>query len=208
MLAWLLVSLATAALAHVLIEAIGTLGASGDAYAEHAHGAVAPVAIGALGLVGAFLLRSAVGSLGRSLAIDPVVLLARRFGAMPPLVPIITVAVGGFATLVAMEFTEQLSELGRIEGIADALGGNALVGLAIVVGVAVVVTLVGLRCAGTLLEATVATVGALYAWIVAKALALIDGPAVPRRRRAPCHGATATQIARTRGLRAPPPAIV
>ena len=49
--AWLLASFATAALAHGLIGLTG----GGDAYAEHAHGAVAPVALAALSLVSALL---------------------------------------------------------------------------------------------------------------------------------------------------------
>jgi hypothetical protein len=193
----------------MLIDLVGNAGAGGDAYGDHAHGTVGPVGLSAVALVGLLLFRSAALQMGRSHAVDPAVFLARRFGTMSPLVPLIAVAVGGFATLVAMEFTEQLSELGRIEGVVDALGGNAAVGLAIVAGVATTITLVGLRSAGAVLRATVATVGALCAWIVVKAPSLVDDAAILRgvqrlRRRA----ATSTFIARSRGLRAPPLAIV
>jgi hypothetical protein len=45
-LTWLLASLATAEVAHVLIDAVGTIGAGGDAYEDHAHATVTPIALG------------------------------------------------------------------------------------------------------------------------------------------------------------------
>ncbi len=203
-LTWLLASLATAALSHVVIDILGTLGAGGDAYDEHAHASVAPIGLAAVALVAALVWRSAALSLGRSQAIDPAMLVARRFGTMPLLLPILTVAVGGFATLVAMEFTEQLSAFGHIEGIADALGGNAPVGLAIVICAAATLTFAGLRSAAALLRVSVSTVSALYALIAVRARivasAEISRRPIGHRRRSGAN----PYLTQSHGLRAPP----
>lgn len=203
-LTWLLASLGTATLAHVLIDALGTLGAGGDAYDDHAHATVAPIGLAAVALIATLVWRSAALRMGRSQAIDPTLLLARRFGTMRPLVPVLTVALGGFGTLLAMEFTEQLSAFGRIEGIADALGGNAPVGLAIIVCAAALLTCTGLRSAAALLHVSVSTVSALCALIAVRARILIDA-AISRRpvghhRRSSAHA----HLGQSHGLRAPP----
>ena len=140
---WLLASLATAASAHVFIGAFGTFGVGGDAYHVHAHRTVVPIGLAAVAVVVTLIWRSAALSIGRSQAIDPALLLARRFGAIGPLVPIANVAMGAFGTLMAMEFTEQLSALGHIEGVAAALGGNAVTGLAVIACVAATLTFAG-----------------------------------------------------------------
>jgi len=203
-LTWLLASLATAALAHVLIDVFGTLGAGGDAYDDHAHATVAPIGLAAVALIATLVWRSAALRIGRSQAIDPAMLLARRFGTMSPLVPVLTVAMGGFGTLLTMEFTEQLSALGHIEGIADALGGNAGVGLAVILCVAAAVTFAGLRSAAALLHVSVSTVRALCAWIVVRARICVDTAlsrrAIGNRRR----NVTNSRLAQSHGLRAPP----
>jgi hypothetical protein len=203
-LTWLLASLATAALAHVLIDVLGTLGAGGDAYDDHAHATVAPIGLAAVALIATLVWRSAALSIGRSQAIDPALLLARRFGAMSPRVPALAVALGGFGTLLTMEFTEQLSALGHIQGIADALGGNAVVGLAIIVSVAAALTFAGLRSAAALLHVSVSTVRALYAWIVERDR-LFRQPAISRRAIGHRRRSIAnTHLAQSHGLRAPP----
>lgn len=204
-LAWLLASLAAAASAHALIGIAGDAGAGGDAYDEHAHAAVAPVALVALGLLTAALLRSAVHRISRAQAVDPALLLARRFGSLHPLVPSFMVAAGALATLLGMEFTEQLTALGHIEGVADALGGNTFVGLALVGCVSAALTALGLRSARALLESAAATAGALYAWILRRPTAAVrDDAAQMRRARGYPSAAATVAFAHSRGLRAPP----
>jgi hypothetical protein len=203
-LTWLLASLATAALAHVLIDIVGTFGGGGDAYDDHAHATVAPIGLAAVALIATLVWHSAARRIGRSQAIDPAMLLARRFGTMPLLVPVFTVAAGGFGALLAMEFTEQLSAFGRIEGVADALGGNAVVGLAIIVCVAAALTFGGLRSAAALLDISVSTVSALYAWIVVRDRIVID-TALSRRTIGNHRRIVANaRLSQAHGLRAPP----
>jgi hypothetical protein len=201
---WLLASLATAAIAHVTIDVVGMLGAGGDAYGDHAHATVAPIGLAAIALVATLVWRSAALSIGRSQAIDPAMVLARRFGAISPLAPAVSVALGGFGTLLTMEFAEQLSAFGHIASIADALGGNAVVGLAIILCVAAALTLAGLRSARVLLHVSVSTMSALYAWIAVRARISIDTPlsrrAIGRRRRS----VTDARFAQAHRLRAPP----
>ncbi len=201
---WLLASLATAAAAHVLIDVLGTLGAGGDAYGDHAHATVAPIGLAAVALITMLVWRSTALRIGRSQAIDPAMLLARRFGAMSPLVPVLTVTVGGFGTLLAMELTEQLSALGHIEGIADALGGNAVVGFAIIVCVSAVVTFAGLHSAAAFLHVSVSTVRALYAWIVVRDRILTDSAISHRAIGYPRRSGANARLAQAHGLRAPP----
>lgn len=203
-LTWLLASLVTAALSHVLIGIGGDVWPGGDAYAEHDHASVAPVVLAAVGLGVILVLRSALKAIGRCEDIDPVVLLARQFGTMRSILPCIAVALGGFAALLAMEFSEQVAAFGYVEGVGDALGGNAVAGVAIVALVAAGVTLVGLRCARTLIAAAATAVGAVVAWIVAAAAVVVDRAAIVRlapnrRRRLPN-----AVLARCSGLRAPP----
>lgn len=203
-LAWLLASFATAAFAHGLIGLSGAVDPGGRAYDAHAHAALAPVALAALSLVTIALLGSALRALSRSERIDPVVVLARRFGRMHPVAPALAVALGGFATLLGMEFTEQLSAFGAIRGVRDALGGNALIGCVIVVLVATLVTIIGLRSARALLATVTATLGALVAWIVATTPAPIDRAGIARRIQHRRHASTSAFLARCSGLRAPP----
>jgi hypothetical protein len=185
-LTWLLASLATAALAHVLIDIVGTFGGGGDAYDDHAHATVAPIGLAAVALIATLVWHSAARRIGRSQAIDPAMLLARRFGTMPLLVPVFTVAAGGF------------------EGVADALGGNAVVGLAIIVCVAAALTFGGLRSAAALLDISVSTVSALYAWIVVRDRIVID-TALSRRTIGNHRRIVANaRLSQAHGLRAPP----
>jgi hypothetical protein len=82
LLTWLLASLA--ALSHGCIDLVGTLGAGGEAYDDHAHGTVAPIGLAALALIVALVWRSATLRIGRAESVDPALLLARRFGALSP----------------------------------------------------------------------------------------------------------------------------
>jgi hypothetical protein len=206
-LAWVLASLLTALLAHACIGIVGDLGAGGEAYGEHEHAAVAPVACGALGVVIALVFRSAACRIGRARAIDPALLLAGRFGTMHPTGPSLAVAAGGASVLFAMEAVEGYAADGQFTSIVDALGGNAYVGFAIVVAVAFAITLLGLRSARTLLASAVATVDALHAWVVAKTPVLVHGATVLARAHYPRRSATNALRARCRGLRAPPLAL-
>jgi hypothetical protein len=203
-LAWLLASLTAAAIAHALIGVAGAAGSGGDAYDEHAHAAVAPVTLAALGLLTGVLLRSAVHRVSRSQVVDPALLLARRFGAMHPLVPSLLVATGAFGALLGMEFTEQFAAFGRVEGVADALGGNAFAGLAIVGCVSAVITMTGLRSARALLTSAAATASALCAWILRRSTAVFGRSATVRRARGRRNRAASVAFAHSRGLRAPP----
>ncbi len=203
-LTWLLASLATAALAHALIAVVGALLDAGhNAYADHAHATVVPIGLAAVALMATVLWRSAALRISRSQAIDPATLLARRFGAMSPLLPIVTVTMGGLGTLLAMEFTEQLSTLGHIEGIADSLGGNAVVGLAIVASLAAALTCAGLRSAAALLHVSASAAGVLSAWIVVKARIRVD-TAISHRAVRHLRRTIANTVAHSHGLRAPP----
>jgi hypothetical protein len=103
-----------------------------------------------------------------------------------------------------MEFAEQLSAFGHIEGIADALGGNTMLGLAIIACTAAALTFAGLRSAAALLRVSVSTVSANYALIAARARVFVDAAislrAIGHRRR----GIANAHLAQSHGLRAPP----
>lgn len=204
LLVWLLASLATAALSHALIGFLGDAFSGPEAYDEHGHATVGPVALAALSLVAGVLLRSALRALARPHEPDPILLLARRYGNKQPLLPGVAVAGGGLTTLLAMEFTEQVSELGHVTGVGDALGGNVIVGLGIVTLVAVGVTLVGLRAARALVETSATAVGAFIAWIIAKT-PLIHVAVIVRRTTIRRSSVVAALLIWCTGLRAPPP---
>jgi hypothetical protein len=205
---WLLASFATAALAHGCIDLLGDAGIGGDAYATHAHGAVLPVALAALILGAVGLLRSALWALDRAHGRDLIANLGRRCGDVQPVAASIAVAAGAFATLIAMEFVEQRSALGHVVGAREALGGNAMLGLAILALVAAIVTLVGLRSVRVLLAGAIAAVGAVFFWIVAKLDSRRRG-AIVRRSRNRADLCAPTILARCLGMRAPPlPAFV
>jgi hypothetical protein len=207
-LSWLLASLATAAVAHALIAIVAHAGIAQETYGRHEHGAVLPVAFAAVILAVSLLLRSALRTVRRSHTLDDVAILAHRCATVRPAVPGLTVAAGGFATLLAIEFGEQFGAFGHIEGIADALGGNGLLGLAIVLVVAALVTVVGLRSASALLSTAVAAVGAIVDWIRAASSALAAPAIVGQTGRRPERSAP-TFIERCFGMRAPPlPALV
>ncbi|MGH7709171.1 MAG: hypothetical protein ACREM6_14825 [Vulcanimicrobiaceae bacterium] len=207
-LAWLLASFATAALAHGLIGWLGQ-NSGGNSFDEHAHETVGPIVLAVISVFVSLLLRVATRAAGRSPGTDPVVVLAHRFRDMRPILPSVAVAFGGFATLIAMEFTEQLSAFGHIVGVADALGGDAPVGLAIIIGVALLVTIAGLRSARVLVDATITAVGAFASWvIVAIAGPLTSRAAMMRQSQHRRHASTSAFHARSLGLRAPPSATV
>ena len=203
LLGGLLASSATAALAHALIGLLGDAGIGGSAYAGHAHGAVGPLALAAVTVALAALLRSAFRSMRRSQANHCVEFLASRTSALRPLLNGGIVAIGGLTTLFAMEIGEQLSTLGRIEAPSDALGGNASIGIAIVFAVAATVTIVASCFARYAFSTAVAVVGTFLSWILATARAQIRATiAVPQSRR-PYHFRLAV-LACCFGMRAPP----
>ncbi len=205
-LAWLLASLACAATSHEVIDAAGRW-AGPDAYAEHAHGAVIPVVVAAVAVASTLALASVAQRAARRTALDPVLVLARRFGSMPPLVPCLAVAAGGCATLLGMEFAEQACAFGHIEGFDDALGGCTLLGLGIVAAVGALMTTLGLRSARALLVSAFAAVDALVAWFDAKRPNALDCASIARRRQHPCDRVTTAAFAHGFGLRAPPPTL-
>jgi len=210
-LSWLLASFATAALAHVMIGWLGNCAGGADAYDEHAHGTVAPIALAAAILLTFGLLVAAANAVARRGGVDPVDLLARRLSEMYPAVPVAFVTLGGLVTLIAMEFLEQWTAFGHVEGIADALGGNVALGFAAVIFVAAALTMLGLRLAHALVAVAAKAVLAVVSWIVA-----IVGSAVSEavRRAAACRprrrsaAASFPLLAHGFGLRAPPHQIV
>jgi hypothetical protein len=199
---WLLASFATAVISHALICSLAGHDATGNAYGDRGHVAVTPVALSTLSLAVALLLRSALRVLSRSHGVDPIAKLGRSCAEVCPLLPSLSVAAGGFATLLAMECCEQLVGLRRIEGLDAALGGTPVLSFAIVAVVAALVTVVALRSAAVLLSTAVAAVGALISWFVANARSL-DHAIVKRlqRHRTICAPAFSE---RCFGTRAPP----
>jgi hypothetical protein len=205
---WLLASFATAALAHGCIGLVGDAGIGGEAYATHPHAAVLPVALAALILGAVVLLRSALRVLHRAHGRDLIANLERSCSEVQPVGASIAVGVGALATLLAMEFVEQRGAFGHVVGLNEALGGNAMLGLAILALVAAIVTLVGLRCVRLLLDGAVAAIGVVFFWIVAK-LDLRQRGAIVRRSRNRADICAPTILARCFGMRAPPlPALV
>ena len=205
LLGWGLASLTTALLSHSALDWLGdALGSEGgaDAYSEHAHGAVAPVAVVALALTLALLFRFAVCALAERERTDPIVMLARCFGVASLRRSFIFAACGGLATLVAMEFFEQVQAFGRPESVAAALGGNVILGLGVVALVAAIVTFVGLRFAAWLLAVVVATGSIVAAFLRAADSAL--RPVLTTVRRHVRRATAPASLARCRGLRAPP----
>lgn len=204
LLACLLAAFATAALAHALIALLGSLGvvADADAYAGHSHGSVGPVALGAAALLGGLLLRAALRGAATPNERDPVVTLAAALARADVRLPVLAVALGGFTTLMAMEFAEQFAAFGRAD-CADALGGNPLLGLCAVALVALVVTVVGARCARNLVAAAIAASRALVALFVTT-LRTADGAIGGRRFTATVPTSAGVLLARRRPSRAPP----
>lgn len=203
-LCWAVASSATALLAHGLI-AIAANVFSAHAYREHPHIAVAPVALIAVTIATSLLLSVALRTIARQHASDPVVLLARTFARMRPTIPVVSVASGGLGALVAMEFFEQFCAFGHVTGFDDALGGNAPLGVAIVIAVAVAIAFIGLRFAHLFIDRVVTIVGELMARLRADG---VDQPfpgATARRNAHACSNASCVFFTRSFGLRAPPP---
>jgi len=202
LLSWLLASFLTAACSHALIALAGTVFGM-RSYGEHAHAAVAPVVLVALIVAISLLLRAALRTLDRSQSADDVALLGKRCGEMRPFVPSALVVAGSSITLLAMEFSEELSAFGHVEGVGDALGGNPAAGFAIIVAVAIVVTVVGLGSARVLLSTAAAAARALIVWIDATTNSPACEFIVTRAQRRRITWLQAF-VARCFGMRAPP----
>jgi hypothetical protein len=104
-----------------------------------------------------------------------------------------------------MEFAEQFAAAGRIEGVADALGGTPLAGLACVLGAALITVFAGRGLARGLIAATERAARGIARLLRAGGDAP-SGLAHARRRRdrrSPL-ALTPAFLARSRGLRAPP----
>ena len=203
--AWAFAALAAAVLAHALIGAAGTFaGGDADAYDARAHVAVIPVAVAMLALLAAFTGWIAAVVAARRSQTDPVRLIARRFGGLHSLLAVAAVSGGALTTLLGMEFAEQLVAAGRIEGVADALGGSPILGAALLLGAAAAVTLLGLRvAAGCVAVAAAATL------VVLQALrrSLCRSAATPARRAfADVPRRLGAAFAFAHGVRGPPPA--
>jgi hypothetical protein len=131
---------------------------------------------------------------------------ADRLVRVDPRLAVAAVAIGGCATLLGMEFAEQLVAFGHVVGVADAFGGAPLPGLGLVLAAAALVALVGRRAAGWLVTATAYAVTVVAGWLRMLRRA---GPTVPSASRSRARHARAvalTFLARCSGLRAPPSA--
>jgi hypothetical protein len=208
-LAWLLGASMTAVVAHGIVDFVDSLSArASDAYGERAHTALGPVAVIALILACGIVARAVAIRLGRADRIDPFVALGRSLSPAGTLLSCIAVGAGGVCLLVAMEVSEQFSAVGHFEGIDDALGGNIPIGIAIVLLVATLVASLGLRFARVALDAGLSAAESFVAWIsfarpaLAVSLAAHARPIQHRR-----HASESAFLARTSGLRAPPPTI-
>ncbi len=208
-LAWLLATSVTALVAHGVIEFLDTLGApASDDYGQRAHAALGPVAAMALAFACTLAARAVSIRLGRAGRIDPVVALGRSLRTAGTCLSCLAVGAGGLCLLVAMEISEQFATVGHFEGIDDALGGNIPLGIAIVLVVATLVASLGLRFARIVLSAGVSAAEAFVAWIsFAQPMLAVPAVASTRPIQHRRHASESAFLARTSGLRAPPPAI-
>lgn len=206
-LAGLLASLATAAIAHAGIDLVGALlgpSSEADAYADHAHGALGPVILVAVALFAAALLRAGMGAIARRDRVDPVVTLARRFATMRVPGPLYVVACGAFAVLITMEFTEQFQAFGHVTGVANALGGIPAIGVAMLFAAATAVTFIGLRFAHAVVRMAMIAAVAITSWRFAAHAGLEHNVCRATVRPYRLSSAATVIIARGLGLRAPP----
>jgi hypothetical protein len=214
MLCWLLASLATAFCAHALIDSVGDRldrysNMHADAYAAHEHGSIVPIAQLIATLLVSLLLLVATRAVARKRHNgDGIGALAERLRWIRPAHAIGFVAVGGLAILVGMEFLEQAAAFGHVGSVAEALGGNVAIGLALVGGVAAALTAAGLRVVGAFVAVTAATALSIASWIVARLdAALVDvlsGTGRTRRPRGRAGALPGLYASSCCGLRAPP----
>jgi hypothetical protein len=165
-LVFLLASLAVASVAHAAISALDAAGLGSDAYGTYEHSAVVPISVALLVLAGALVIFAAAKRVARRNNIDPVTALLHSVGRSAP-VATLAVTGGGTAALVAMEFFEQSQSLGHLAGIAAALGGVPIVGVAIVAAAAVIVVRAGLAVLRCVVGAAVNAAIEFVAWVAA-----------------------------------------
>jgi hypothetical protein len=200
-----LASFAAAALAHAAIDLAGQLTVGGDDYADRAHVAVGPVFLGIVGLVVIGLVRIALAAAARRQAGDPVLQAVRCLAKIDPRLTVLAVATGGFLTLLAMEFSEQIVACGHIIGVADALGGSPMVGLMLVIVAGALVALLGARHVAWLAAATALVAAAVAGWLRAARDRIVRGSM--RAAEQPIRPISLCFLARCSGLRAPPSVI-
>jgi hypothetical protein len=126
---FLSITLATAFVAHVVLEAAQSVGLLTGDYGRHAHDAVFPIglAAAALALCGVLLYALHLAAAdGRSLP-----LLARSIQTRIGWRAVALTAVGACLVLLGMETAEQLAS-GRLDGIASAFDGAPLAGLGLI----------------------------------------------------------------------------
>lgn len=201
-LCWLPAALVTAVLSHAALSLAACFAAAPE-YATHAHAAVVPAAAIALCAGAGLLLTVVLRALGKRHERDPLLLLAAHYGAMRPFVPVALVALGGFASLVSMEFFEQWRAFGRVTGVVDALDGNVVLGIVVVAAIASIVGYLGLRCARFFIARVAAIVDEIVAWLgPGHTLA----PSAVRLRTGSrfCWNRYCAHCAHCLGLRAPP----
>jgi hypothetical protein len=103
-----------------------------------------------------------------------------------------------------MEFSEQIVAVGHMVGVADALGGTPLIGLALVLGCGALVALAGRHVAAWLVAAAAYAAVAVAGWLRTARATAPHALRVRRAARRP-RAAHPAFLARCSGLRAPPP---
>jgi hypothetical protein len=202
---WLLGASVTAVVSHAMVEACDRSGAMGnDVYGERAHVALGPIVAAIVVVVCTLVARAVSLRLGRVHRIDPIVAFGRGIGTSRSFSSSVTVGLGGLCLLVAMEICEQFAAVGHFEGLADALGGNAPISIAIVLLVAAFVVFVGLRFTRIALSAGMAVAEAFVAWVSLESPLLAASASRTRPVRHLRHASAPAFLARCSGLRAPP----
>jgi len=191
---------ASATLTHTCLAASSAVGLAGD-YSSHAHFMLFPVALAAF-------LGSAIVALALLLhSLDcrrsgALLTIARDFASLDLKKPIGAAASTGIATLWCMESLEQLSGHGHLDGLLSAFGAAPLVGIAIVVIASAALLFGTRRLAGWLGKVGDRIVELILTsgrWTFPD-LGLRDEPAYE-----PLTRVVEFLVARSRGLRAPPP---
>jgi hypothetical protein len=123
------ITLATAFLAHLILEIAQSTGLLSGDYGHHGHGSVFPVGLGAaaIALCGIFLYAMHLANVAGSSLPSPAHDLRKRIGWQA----IACGALGACLVLVAMESAEQYAS-GHFDGLASAFGGIPLAGLGLV----------------------------------------------------------------------------
>ena len=200
---WFSASIAIALASHAAIDLLASA-SGGHAHNEYAHVAVIPLLLVASALASTVVAWSAIRRIARVNGVDPVLTLAGRFEAANPMRSSIAAIVGGLGILIAMESAEQFVALGYVQGVGDALGGNAPFGLGVVVAIGSLATMLALRCARAVAATAEATIEFAISWFSRAPRIDSECPAIVRFRFARKQIHACAFFTRSLGLRAPP----